>query len=75
MAEYKGNNGLTRALPPVDGSLELADIIADIVLNEGYPSKREFMLRTIEFRYPELKDLIDIECQPKRGRPINYRNR
>lgn len=70
---YKGNAGRTRAITAVDGSLELAETLTDIRIHEGYGSTREFVLRTIEFRYPELKYLIDQECRPKQGRPRSRR--
>jgi hypothetical protein len=58
----------TRAVV-IDTSIETAQTLTQMQLYEGYRTMKEFVLRTMEFRYPELKSMVDHELRPRQGRP------
>lgn len=47
---------------------DYADALYNLMLYEGYRNMREFVLRTLQYRYQELQELTDYELRPKVGR-------
>lgn len=47
---------------------DYADALYQLMLYEGYRNMREFVLRTLQYRYQELQELTDYELRPKVGR-------